>query len=315
MAVPRLARTAPRLVSAVCLATVVANAVIVVTGALVRLTGSGLGCPTWPSCTGASITPSPEMGIHGIIEFSNRMLTFVLSVVVGVAIVTILLLRRQRRDLVALSWSLFVGIVAQAVIGGITVLTGLNPWTVAAHFLVSMGLVAAAVALHVRSREPVGPARPLVGPQMRWLGRALVGVTAVVLVLGTIVTASGPHSGDSAAQRTGFDLAMMSQLHADAVMLLVGLTVATLVALYATAAPTSLRRAVWALVAVEVAQGAIGYAQYFTHLPVALVALHVLGACLVWIAALYVLFAMRVRASLALPAQDADAPKATPATV
>jgi cytochrome c oxidase assembly protein subunit 15 len=286
----------PRFVTAVCLTAVVANAVLVLTGALVRLTGSGLGCPTWPRCTDASYVTTDAMGLHGVIEFGNRMLTFVLSAVVLACILATLLRRPRRRDLILLACSLLGGIVAQAVLGGITVLTHLNPWTVAGHFLLSMGLIAAAVTLHVRSREGTGPARVVVRPQMRWLGGVLVAVTFLVLCLGTIVTGSGPHAGDSRAARTGFDPATVSQLHADAVMLLIGLSIATLVALAATGAPAAVRRASLALLVVELAQGGIGYAQYFTGLPVVLVALHVLGACLVWIAALYLLLAMRERA-------------------
>jgi len=291
-------RVSPLLVTRLCLAAVVANAVIVVTGALVRLTGSGLGCPTWPQCTGSSYVNTPAYGIHGVIEFGNRTLTFVLSLVVAACILVTLAQHPRRRDLLWWSWSLFLGIVAQALLGGLTVRTHLNPWTVSAHFLLSMALIAAAVTLHVRSREPDGPAAALVHPQMRRLVGLLVGVTVAVLALGTLVTGSGPHAGDRTARRTGFDPAMVSNLHADAVMLLIGLTIATLAGLRATGAPARVQRAATVLAGVELAQGAIGYLQYFLQLPVALVAAHVIGACTVWLAVLYLCFACRERVAV-----------------
>jgi cytochrome c oxidase assembly protein subunit 15 len=288
-------RDAPRLVTALCLATLVGNAVIVVTGSAVRLTGSGLGCPTWPSCTDDSYVTTSALGIHGFVEFGNRMLTFALSTVIGLTIAATLIQRHRRRALVALAGAQLLGIVGQAVLGGITVLTGLNPWTVAAHFLLSMVLIYAAYALWQRSREGDGPRRFLVPGPLVWLARALVAAAAAVLAAGTVVTGSGPHSGDRAAARTGFDPAMVSQLHADAVFLLLGLTIAAWLALRAVHAPPALARAAAVLLAVELAQGAVGFVQYFTHLPVLAVGLHVLGACGVWIAALAVLFGVRTR--------------------
>jgi cytochrome c oxidase assembly protein subunit 15 len=282
----------PELLTRLCLATLISNAVIVVTGVAVRLTGSGLGCPTWPKCTDASYVNTDEYGIHGIIEFGNRTLTGVLSVVIAATILTTLLQTRRRRSMVLLAAAQFLGVLAQAVLGGITVLTGLNPWTVSAHFLVSMGLIYAAYALWQRSREGDGPRRYLVPGSLVWLARSVATAAAAVLVIGTVVTGSGPHSGDEAAARTGFDPATVSQLHADAVFLLLGLTIAALLAMRAVGASS---RAVGVLLAVELAQGLIGFVQYFTHLPVLLVALHVIGACAVWIAALGVLFGVRTR--------------------
>ena len=282
-------------------ASVVANTGIVLTGGVVRLTGSGLGCPTWPSCTDASYTPTAEYAEHGLIEFGNRMLTFVVTLV---AVLTLLaVLRHGRRPLVPLAVAAFLGIPAQAVLGGITVLTGLNPWTVAAHFLLSMVLIAITVTLAWRAYRPAdGPARPVVSTQLVSLVRGVVGMTAVVLALGTVVTGSGPHSGDAEVGRTGFDPATVSQLHADAVMLLVGLTVAALLWLRAVKAPAEAVRAAAVLLGVELAQGAIGFVQYFTGLPVVLVALHVLGAGLVWIAAVRLLLATSRREPV--PAAD-----------
>jgi cytochrome c oxidase assembly protein subunit 15 len=274
----------PTVVSRLALANAVANGAIVVTGGAVRLTGSGLGCPTWPRCTSESFVATPELAGHGVIEFGNRLLTFVLA---AVAIATVVAVwRSERRDLRPLAVLTFLGIPAQALLGGVTVLTGLNPWTVAAHFLVSIVLIALATVLWLRSREP-GVGQPLLRRPLALLVTGAAAVTAVVLVLGTLVTGSGPHSGDVDADdvptgdRMGFDVELVSQLHADAVFLLVGLTVALLVSLYATDAPGRVRRAARDLLVVQLAQGVVGYVQYFTDLPVALVLLHMLGAVLV----------------------------------
>jgi cytochrome c oxidase assembly protein subunit 15 len=268
----------PAVVSRVALVNAIANGVIVVTGGAVRLTGSGLGCPTWPRCTGSSIVPTPELAGHGVIEFTNRLLTFVLT---AAAIATVVVVVRSvRRDLRRLALISFLGIPAQALLGGVTVLTGLNPWTVAAHFLLSMVLVAIAITLWLRSREP-GVGQPLLQRPFVLLVAGIAVVTAVVLFIGTVVTGSGPHSGDPKAGRTGFDPELVSQLHADVVFLLVGLTVAMLVALYATGSPDRVRRAARDLLVVELAQGVVGYVQYFTNLPIVLVLVHMAGAVLI----------------------------------
>ncbi len=274
----------PATISRLALVNAVANGLIVVTGGLVRLTGSGLGCPTWPRCTDESFVTTPELAGHGAIEFGNRLLTFVLA---AAAIATVVVVwRSARRDLRALAALTFLGIPAQAGLGGVTVLTGLNPWTVAAHFLLSAVLVALATTLWLRSREP-GVGQPLLRRPFVLLVGGIAAVTAVVLVMGTVVTGSGPHSGDvpddpdAAPARMGFDPELVSQLHADAVFLLLGLTVALLVALYATDSPDRVRRAVRDLLVVQLAQGVVGYVQYFTELPIALVLLHMLGAVLI----------------------------------
>jgi cytochrome c oxidase assembly protein subunit 15 len=269
----------PATVSRVALVNAIANGVIVVTGGLVRLTGSGLGCPTWPRCTDESFVATPELAAHGVIEFGNRLLTFVLTVAAIAVVVAVW--RSPRRDLRTLALLSFLGIPAQALLGGITVLTELNPWTVAAHFLVSMVLVAVATTLWLRSREP-GVGGPLLRRPFELLILGIAAVTAVVLVLGTVVTGAGPHSGDlDAAERMDFDPETVSQLHADVVFLLVGLTVALLVALYAVDSPGRIRRAARDLLVVQLAQGAVGFVQYFTDLPILLVLLHMLGAVLI----------------------------------
>ncbi len=265
-------------VSRLALASVVANGLIVLTGGVVRLTGSGLGCPTWPRCTDESFVATPELAGHGAIEFGNRLLTFALTAVAVATVVVVF--RSARRDLRLLAVLGFLGIPAQALLGGITVLTGLNPWTVAAHFLVSMVLVAVATVLWLRSREP-GVGQPLLRRPFVLLVSGIAVVTGVVLALGTVVTGSGPHSGDPEAGRTGFDPALVSQLHADVVFLLLGLTLALLVALHATDSPGRVRRAARDLLILQIAQGVVGYVQYFTDLPIALVLLHMLGAVLI----------------------------------
>jgi heme a synthase len=268
----------PAVVSRLALANAVANGAIVVTGGAVRLTGSGLGCPTWPRCTDESFVATPELAGHGVIEFGNRLLTFVLAAVAIATVVAVF--RSTRRDLRGLAVLAFLGIPAQALLGGVTVLTGLNPWTVAAHFLVSSVLVAVTTVLWLRSREP-GVGQLLVRRPFALLVTGIGVATAAVLVLGTVVTGSGPHSGDPGAGRTGFDPELVSQLHADSVFLLLGLTVALLVALHATDSPGRLKRAARDLLVVQLAQGVVGYVQYFTDLPIALVLLHMLGAVLV----------------------------------
>ncbi|MEV4756202.1 COX15/CtaA family protein [Micromonospora sp. NPDC049559] len=267
-------------------ASVVANVAVVGTGGAVRLTDSGLGCPTWPRCTDESYVTNSAMGIHGAIEFGNRMLFFVIGLIAVAAFVAALGRRPLRRSLIVLALAPFLGIVAQAVIGGITVLTNLNPWVVGLHFLASMGVIAAAYAFWWRTAppEPAGlvPA-PL--PALVWLTTA---VSALVLVLGTFVTGSGPHAGDVDAHRNGLDPETIAQVHADVVFLLIGLSVALWFALRAVGA-TAAARAAAVLVAVELGQGLIGFVQYFTHLPEILVGAHMVGACLVWLATLAVL--------------------------
>jgi cytochrome c oxidase assembly protein subunit 15 len=268
----------PAAISRIALVNAIVNGLIVVTGGAVRLTASGLGCPDWPQCTAGSLAVTAELGWHGQIEYRNRQLTLVLVVVALATVIAVW--RSSRRDL--RRWALVsaLGIPAQALLGGVTVLTGLNPWTVAAHFLVSMVLVGVATTLWLRSREP-GVGQPLLRRPFMLLVAGIAAVTAVVLVVGTVVTGSGPHSGDPKAGRTGFDPELVSQLHADVVFLLVGLTVALLVALAATDSPDRVRHAARDLLIVQLAQGVVGYVQFFTGLPIALVLAHMLGAVLI----------------------------------
>jgi cytochrome c oxidase assembly protein subunit 15 len=271
----------------ITLAAVVTNVAIVVTGGAVRLTGSGLGCPEWPTCNDGSVVPlaSTEVTpLHQAIEFGNRLLSFVVLAVAVAALVATLRRRPRRPDLVRPAAALVGGVVAQAVVGGVTVLTGLHPLVVAWHFLFSIALIGVAMVLHERAGRSPGAVRPVVHPQLRRVQHVLVAVVAVVLTLGTLVTATGPHAGDPGTPRLGFDPRLTSQFHADGVFLLLGLTVALIFALRATDAPRRVRRAATALLGIALAQGLIGYVQYFTGLPEVLVGAHLLGACLVWIA-------------------------------
>lgn len=301
------AATAPSWTRRIFIANLVAQCAIVVTGGIVRLTGSGLGCPTWPECVDGSIVPTPyqEESWHKVIEFGNRLLTFVLvllAIAAVAAIITIVVRRRraglaQRRLLILLALIPLLGTVAQAVLGGITVLTGLNPLTVAAHFLVSMAIIAGCVALVVRSGEPADePLTRLVPRPVSILGGILVGVAAVVLFLGTIVTASGPHSGDAdVTHRLPIDPRTIAWLHADAVLLFLGLAIGLLVAVHVVSAPVSARRRGVLLLIVIVLQGALGYTQYFTGLPWVVVAFHVIGATITWVVVLFLLASLRRR--------------------
>jgi len=266
-------------------ATLVANILLIVTGGAVRLTGSGLGCPTWPRCTDSSFTPHGEIGPHQLVEFGNRTLTFVL---VAVAVATFVAARQYarqtgRRDLFHIAVVLALAIPAQAVLGGITVLTDLNPWVVSLHLVLSLAIVSVAVLfLHRLDHPPRPPARGLV-PSLAWTTYA---VTWAVLYAGTVVTGSGPHAGDASSPRNGLDPLEVSQFHADLVFLLIGLTVGMWFAVRATGGDA---RPVVALAAVEVLQAVVGFVQYFADLPIAVVMLHMLGAGLVVAAATWLL--------------------------
>ncbi|MGA8116365.1 MAG: COX15/CtaA family protein [Actinocatenispora sp.] len=286
------------------LASVAVNVLLVVTGGAVRLTGSGLGCPTWPRCTEASYHNTAAYGIHGYVEFGNRMLTFAVGIVVVATFLAAVLAQHRRRSVIWLAVANGATIPAQAVIGGITVLSHLNPWTVAAHFLFTVLIIAVSFALWWRTREGDEPARAEVSPPLRTLIALLSAVTVLVLAAGTVTTGSGPHAGDAHARRTGLAPGSVAQLHTDLVMLLVGLSVATWFALRAAQSPHRLQRAALWLVGIELAQGAIGFVQYFTHLPVLLVGLHMTGAAAVWIAALVLLFRTRDRGPV--PAAQPD---------
>ncbi|MEV5980360.1 COX15/CtaA family protein [Streptomyces sp. NPDC052114] len=298
-----------RTVQRAALLSVVMTVVIVVTGGAVRLTGSGLGCPTWPKCTDESLTATSEMGLHGAIEFGNRMLTYVLCAVVGWAIIAARSQKPMRRSLTRLGWTQFWLVMGNAVLGGIVVLVGLNPWTVAAHFLLSSALIAVAVTMWQRTREGDAEPRPLVGKAVVQLVWFLVAASVLLIAVGTVVTGSGPHAGDSSdVPRMGFDWEMVSKLHAVLAWIVVTLTFALWFVLKAVDAPRGPLARTRDLFLILLAQGAIGYVQYFTDLPEVLVGLHMFGSCLVWIAVMRVLLALRERpvTTADLPAQADD---------
>jgi cytochrome c oxidase assembly protein subunit 15 len=294
------------------LASLIANIALVVTGAAVRLTDSGLGCPTWPKCTDGSYTTTSAMGVHGIIEFTNRLLGIALFVVAVACFVAAWQQKPRRRRQVRLSLLILLGIPGQGVVGGITVLTDLNPWVVGLHFLLSMALIAAAYALWLSTAEGDGAPVSLVPAPLRHLTILTVLAAAGVIVLGVVVTGSGPHAGDNGAKRNGLDPAAISQAHADLVFLLLGLTVALWLSFRAVDAPAPARVAL-TLLAIELSQGLIGFVQYFTHLPVAVVAAHMLGAGLVWTGAVAVLLAIRDRPAPP-PAPNASPTASLPAS-
>ncbi len=284
---------AQRWMRPLAVASLAVNILIVVTGGVVRLTASGLGCPTWPRCTDTSFVPHGELGLHGAIEFGNRMVTFLLA---AVAIATFVAAWRYgRRSVVRLAFVLALGVPAQAVVGGVTVLTDLNPWIVAFHLLVSMAMIQVAVVLVRRLREGDGAVVATVPSALSWLVRGTFAAGWVVLYLGTVVTGSGPHAGDLDAPRNGLDPAALSQLHTDAVFLLLGLSIGAVFALQAVRAPARAVRAAVVLLGVELSQGLVGFVQYFTGLPVLLVGLHLLGSALVAAALAWLLLGVRDR--------------------
>ncbi|MGQ0615737.1 MAG: COX15/CtaA family protein [Acidimicrobiia bacterium] len=282
-----LPRLAPGTYHRVTLFALLALGFIVVTGAAVRLTGSGLGCPTWPQCQDGSLAPfQPATGHHAWIEFVNRVITGLVSVAVGAAVLGSLLRQPRRRDLVRLSWGLVIGVAAQIVLGGLTVLFHLAPLFVMGHFLLSMVLVANAVVLHHRAGQAGGAQRPIVAPEVRFMGRALVAAAGLTLVTGTLVTAAGPHGGDERARRLDLFVPDIARLHGVSENLFLLSTLATLWLLHRTGAPGVVRRRAQVLLAVMVAQAAVGYTQYATGVPVLLVGVHVFGAVCVWVAVL-----------------------------
>ncbi|MEE2569046.1 COX15/CtaA family protein [Pseudarthrobacter sp. J64] len=262
---------------------------LIVTGGAVRLTSSGLGCPTWPRCTETSLVNTPEMGIHGFIEFGNRLLTFVLAAIAALMLVYLWNLRKERKDMFFLALGLLASIPAQAVIGGITVWTNLNPWVVGMHFLVSMALVVFATLLvnraHGRTGRFMATAHPALPGVLRPLMTAVAASAAAAVVLGVVVTGSGPHAGDADAPRNGLDWDFVSHLHAVPAYLV---TAGTLFALYVVLRNRisgPFRTAVLLLMGITLLQGVIGFTQYYNGVPALLVGAHMLAAALLMSAA------------------------------
>lgn len=299
------------------LAGIVVNVVIVLSGAVVRLTGSGLGCPTWPRCTGDSLVPvgQPDVGpLHMAIEFGNRMLSTVVLAVAAGCVVAALRLEPRRRALLVLAGAQLIGVVSQALLGGVTVLTGLHPTTVAAHYLLSAAVIAAAVALHQRAGEGDDPPRRRVRGEVGWLAYGIVAAAGVVLVLGTVVTGAGPHGGDPESPRLDIPIRAAVQVHAGAAWVTLGSALALALTLRVTDAPLWVRRRAALLLTLVLAQGALGYTQYALGVPETLVWLHILGSIAVWIAAWRVVFALRDRGDVAAAGRPAASSASTPDT-
>lgn len=278
--IARLPRTIDTRVRAAAIASLVTQILIVGTGGAVRLTGSGLGCPTWPRCTEDSFVATPEMGIHGVIEFGNRLLTFVLVIVAILMFLAIVRMRRERRDLFVLSIALGLGIPAQAVIGGISVLTNLDPYVVGLHFVLSVVLVVLATVLVWRVY--VGPRGDRL-PLPVWFS-ALVHATSVLVALtiavGILTTGSGPHAGDGGAARNGLDSEFLQHVHSWPAYATVAATILILIGALRLAQPRLVRFAV-ILLAIEAVQVIVGLAQARLGLPELLVGIHmVLSVCL-----------------------------------
>jgi cytochrome c oxidase assembly protein subunit 15 len=267
----------------VTLAAVVALFFIVVTGGAVRLTGSGLGCPDWPTCDNDRLVAPLEY--HAMVEFVNRTVTGLVSVVVIVAVLGSLRRVPRRPDLVRYSLGLVAGVVGQVVLGGLTVLFDLAPPLVMGHFLLSMGLLWCAVVLHHRAGRPDDSVEVVADdPELVRVTRLLMATAAFVLFLGTVVTSTGPHGGDETAQRLGFDPRAAARVHGIAVLLFLALLLYTVYGMVRTGAAPALLRRAEVLLAVVVAQTVVGYAQYFTGVPALLVGIHIAGATAVWVA-------------------------------
>ena len=263
-------------------ASLVSQILIVLTGGIVRLTGSGLGCPTWPKCTEDSLVNVPEMGIHGFIEFANRLLTFVLAIIALLTFLTVIALgKKLRRGLFVPALILGLGISAQAVLGGITVLTQLNPWLVGAHFVLSGIMIAIAALLVYRALPP----KHVPVSQAIWRNATPIAVVGAISVLvGVLVTGAGPHSGDANSIRNGLDLELWQHLHSYPGYALLGLVLLQFALLIRRDKSTEglersfqLKASFW-LVVVTVAQAIIGLLQARLGVPAVLVAMHMLGA-------------------------------------
>lgn len=269
----------------IALAVILTQGGIAVTGAIVRVTASGLGCPTWPQCFPGSFTPVPVAEvpvIHQAVEFGNRMITFLVVLTAALAVLAVTRARR-RREVLAYAWLMPVSTVAQAVIGGITVLTGLLWWTVAIHLLVSMTMVWLSVLLYVKVGEPdEGSPRHLVPQPLRWLTVLTAVNLAAVLVTGTLVTGAGPHAGDKSIDqpvpRLQVEVTTLVHLHSGLLVGYLALIVALGVALFTVRAPRPVLLRLGVLLVLVCGQGLVGTVQYFTGVPAALVAIHVAGA-------------------------------------
>lgn len=286
-----------------------AEVLIIATGGAVRLTASGLGCPTWPTCTADSLVSTPEMGIHGIIEFGNRTLTGLVGILALIVLVFVLRMRRERRDLFALALVVVLGVIAQAIVGGITVLTGLNPFIVGFHYVASVALVSVCAAFLVLMRTPGGRRERAVPRAFAAIAHATTAVLAITIVFGILTTGAGPHSGDADAGRNGFNAEILEHVHAWPAYALLGLTIVLLI-LALPLRPTLPRVFSWtlALLALEVVQIAVGLYQARNGLPPIAVGVHMVLAALMAAAMTALLLNMRQSVRVdAAPSRPRDA--------
>jgi len=293
---------------------------IIVTGAAVRLTGSGMGCPTWPSCEDGSLAPRGATGLHGWIEFLNRLVTGVVSVAVAVAVLGAHRRRPYRQDLTRWAWGLVAGVLAQALLGGLVVILHVAPLAVAGHYLLSAVLMWNGVVLHHKARRPDDPApapaptRSLVRSPLLARSRAMVALAGAVLVTGTLVTGAGPHGGDEAADRLDLAVVTVARVHSLVVWAFLAVVLVVLVAVERSGAAAEAIATGRVLLALVVAQGGLGYLQYLTGVPEILVGGHVLGSVLVWVAALrfHLLLADGATATAPAPGSRAATPERSP---
>ena len=300
-------RLSPAAYRQITLVAAILLGIIIVTGAAVRLTGSGLGCPDWPNCEPGSLVPRNADGGHAIIEFVNRMFTGLVSVAVIVCVLGSLVRDPRRKDLVWLSLGLVVGVIAQAVVGGLTVIFELRPGFVMTHFLLSLVLLTDALVLYKRAGEPHTKAELAVEPRVRTFSRALVAMICVVVVTGTVVTSTGPHGGDEKAIRFNFDISHVARVHGISVMIFLGLTLVTLRLVRRTRAPEAVLNRLGAVLLVACVQAAIGYIQYFNGIPALLVGLHIAGATAVWTAVIWFYLGLFTRPAEAVSGAPAPA--------
>jgi cytochrome c oxidase assembly protein subunit 15 len=287
----------------------IAQTAIIATGGAVRLTGSGLGCPTWPTCTPDSLIPTEELSYHSLIEFGNRMMTGVVGILALVLFVLVWRIRAERRDLFTLAFIVGAGVVAQAIVGGITVWTGLNPFIVGFHYVSSLVLVCVAAAFIVRMHGTPGPRELAVPGWYAALTHATTAVLLLTIVFGILTTGSGPHSGDAAAGRNGFDSELLEHVHAWPGYALLALTLVLLVAAWRLKLPTL--GWVGVLLAVEVVQIAVGLYQARNGLPPVAVGVHMVLAALT--AATMTVLVLRLKRAVAASEPARDVPAAASA--
>ncbi len=309
----KLPRVSPAAYRRITFVAALLLAVIIVTGAAVRLSGSGLGCPSWPNCDPGHLTPRSASDVNAMIEFLNRVFTTLVSIAVGLAVVGSLLREPRRRDLTWLSLGLVAGFFAQAVLGGLVVLFELQPQFVMAHFLLSLVLLANGILLHRRAGEPRGPAHLRVAPAVRYAGAALLASVSLVAVTGTVVTATGPHGGDAKAKRFSYSIPQVARVHGSTVVLFLLLVLATFALLRRTRASAADQRRLGIVLVVAVAQAGIGYYQYFNGIPAVVVGLHVAGATTLFAAVFHFWLHLTEREPAVAPVVEVAEPALAPA--